>query len=820
MEGGAAANEWWFDQSESHDAESSESGEMSWVDWMDQSGAETGSPRQIAVPGVSVRRATEPASAGPRPKKHRQHYRHNALSADQVEQLLVQNLPTRPLILDIVTTPQAEVGGWLFKETGKGARPPNKSADKWRRGGGAGDATDLPSATEPRVRRRYGYLVPQGGLRPRLRYHQYCRLIPANADTGVADGNSSLGVAEDTSTWLFHVLPDASQQSPASSPAASQSRADQKPIARGPQTAAMAIANAHSRTTQVVGTLHVDARAEHPDHGQALLHLTSSTRQPGKTTNFVRFEEAGAEVGGIYHSDRGVQFRSGAGDFAEWHSALDPSELPFAEGSVVGLFGGKISLSTANADMVAVVSRRALCVGSFPGNDRAAEGDIIAYLGQVPVRVRGHVANGDPLVPSMEADGFAVSSKAMGSSTNQQLHLPVIGIAMSWLVPMDSSQREGMVNVLITPPSAQNQHIQPQPQQPQQPQHQHGIDPVLDFANYRQHSATKKRFLRHQCRVAVLIGVALSVALVCAINSTTPTVHSTSLAGVPNSETPDHAIGPRNNCSAWLEGCGQNGNCFASTCECAQGWGGEYCEDLLCDLAVSSPACAGSRTSTCLPLGESAGREHGVCWPEFYQMGATKATNRTSFVSRDQALNDLMYAPHGQFLGTYERLDGLHCGNMPIYKLDEAWNCTQRSSTGQGCVFGKSIPAFLFYRQANISGGGFWAVGLGSGDSGYSAPDCESNLLAFTNNMWAATCTECQHAHYNWNADGDNGYTLGAAPCQSNPAATGCRTAWQECIRDIVHPRADGLIGCSDPSTIDDDGATWRIIASIAVLAR
>eukprot|EP01048_Picozoa_sp_COSAG05_P032748 COSAG05_NODE_12736_length_456_cov_1.434174_1_plen_72_part_10 len=43
-------------------------------------------------------------------------------------------------------------------------------------------------------------------------------------------------------------------------------------------------------------------------------------------------------------------------------------------------FKGKLSLETAGADMMAVVSRRAIVVGSCPGGRQAQEGgDIVAY---------------------------------------------------------------------------------------------------------------------------------------------------------------------------------------------------------------------------------------------------------------------------------------------------------------------------------------------------------------------------------------------------------------------------------------------------------
>jgi hypothetical protein len=773
-----------------------------------------------------------------RPKRHRRHYARNALSVDQVEQLLLQDLPARPMILDVAATPQASVvAGWLFKEMGKQTRRP-LNGDKWRRGGGVSDAADLPSAQHPRVRRRYGYLIPRDEHRPRLRYHQYCRLIPVKADSGGDDGGSQLGAAEDTHAWLFHVLPEATQLSPTPLPAVPSMPPLQKHVHRNVPPVGTALANAGSRTTQILGTLHVDARVEDLNHGEALLHVNSHPRPHGKTTDFVRFAEAGVEVGGIYHADNGVQLRSAAGDFAEWHPALHASELPFDEGSVVGLFGGKISLTTDGADMVGVVSRRAMCVGAFPGKDEAPKGDIIAYLGQVPVRVTGDVAVGDKLVPSKKADGLAVSSKALETSTDQQLP-PIIGIAMSSFVIVGASLSESTVDALITPPSAQAQQQhhhhhhhhhhddeQQQQQQQQQQQEQQIIDPANDFANYSHASATKGR--RRHRSTAIAVGVALVVVLVCAIGSMLsslqqPDETSTPSTGFPDAMTPARAAGPTNNCSSWLDGCGEHGKCSASTCVCTQGWAGGSCEDLLCDLEEPSLICSSSLSkATCLGLKETADYRHngrqGVCWPDFYQIGMVKANDRATFNTRDQALHDLTYAPHGQFLGTYERLDGWSCADMPVYMLDEAWDCLQPPSTTHRdndsststwkCVTGNPIPAFLFYRQDNTTSGGHWVVGLGRPDGGYTEPDCESNLLVFTNTMWEAK---------NWNFNSD----VDTTPCQSNPAAVGCNMNWQECVRDLLYPRADGLIGCRSASLgfVGDFSANWHTVTSLAVRA-
>lgn len=161
---------------------------------------------RIAPP--AKRTASRSVDLKPQGKKQRRNYGGYALSADQVEELMDQDHKARPPILDPVAMAQAECGGWIFKETFKTIRSPDPRADKWKRGGGAGGATDLPFSQEPRVRRRYGYVISRGDSgtgSSRLRYHQYCRLISAKVD-GDQSGSSKKFV-EDSHIWLYHVLP-------------------------------------------------------------------------------------------------------------------------------------------------------------------------------------------------------------------------------------------------------------------------------------------------------------------------------------------------------------------------------------------------------------------------------------------------------------------------------------------------------------------------------------------------------------------------------------------------------------------------------------
>lgn len=105
----------------------------------------------------------------------------------------------------------------------------------------------------------------------------------------------------------------------------------------------------------------------------------------------------------------GIAFESGAGDYAEWLPRLDPSEtLHF--GDVVGVNGGKVSKKFSQAERFMVVSASPIVLGNMPDNQEGTEGsEKIAFMGQVPVKVRGVVHIGDYLLPSGEGDGLAIA---------------------------------------------------------------------------------------------------------------------------------------------------------------------------------------------------------------------------------------------------------------------------------------------------------------------------------------------------------------------------------------------------------------------------
>tara|TARA_Y100000385_G_scaffold284080_1_gene341430 strand:+ start:1919 stop:6988 length:5070 start_codon:yes stop_codon:yes gene_type:complete len=102
----------------------------------------------------------------------------------------------------------------------------------------------------------------------------------------------------------------------------------------------------------------------------------------------------------------GVTYQSGAADYAEWLPKLDPRET-LQPGQVVGFKSGGISLDTEDAQHLFVVSTLPMVLGNSPKNEQGYEK--AAFLGQVPVRVRGTVHSGDCILASGRSDGYGVA---------------------------------------------------------------------------------------------------------------------------------------------------------------------------------------------------------------------------------------------------------------------------------------------------------------------------------------------------------------------------------------------------------------------------
>lgn len=117
---------------------------------------------------------------------------------------------------------------------------------------------------------------------------------------------------------------------------------------------------------------------------------------------------------GYFWDNLGVAYESGSGDYAEWLPRLDAGEKIKA-GDIVGVFGGKITKTTAGAQQILAVSRAPIVLGNMPAKGNEARCEKVAFMGQVPVKVAGRVKEGDYIIPSGLGDGagIAVSPELM-----------------------------------------------------------------------------------------------------------------------------------------------------------------------------------------------------------------------------------------------------------------------------------------------------------------------------------------------------------------------------------------------------------------------
>ncbi|MCB9880784.1 MAG: hypothetical protein H6832_16585 [Planctomycetes bacterium] len=119
-------------------------------------------------------------------------------------------------------------------------------------------------------------------------------------------------------------------------------------------------------------------------------------------TNAIKVSAKGKALSG------GVVYGSKGADYAEWLPKLDPKDT-FQLGQIIGVFGGKISLRTKGADQVMAISRMPIVLGNLPADGETDAYEKAAFLGQVPVLVRGRCKAGDYVVPSGLEDGTAIA---------------------------------------------------------------------------------------------------------------------------------------------------------------------------------------------------------------------------------------------------------------------------------------------------------------------------------------------------------------------------------------------------------------------------
>ncbi|MBT6120191.1 hypothetical protein HOH45_01840, partial [bacterium] len=140
------------------------------------------------------------------------------------------------------------------------------------------------------------------------------------------------------------------------------------------------------------------------------------TTFPPHTSNFITFftgTEADptplGSIEGSYDSDTnidgGVTFSSGAADYAEYIEKLNEAET-MESGDIIGIFNGKATKKTNQSQHYMIVSSSPIIAGNWQGNNSNLV--LTAFLGQVPIKIKGQIKAGDYIIPSGKNDGYGI----------------------------------------------------------------------------------------------------------------------------------------------------------------------------------------------------------------------------------------------------------------------------------------------------------------------------------------------------------------------------------------------------------------------------
>ncbi len=139
----------------------------------------------------------------------------------------------------------------------------------------------------------------------------------------------------------------------------------------------------------------------------------------------------------------GVTYESGSADYAEYLERRSSSESMSA-GDIVSVIGGRISKQTQNASQMLVVSTNPAVLGNMQASADVARFEKVAFMGQVPVKVRGQVNIGDYIIPSGLNDGTGIGISPDKISANQ--YKLIVGVAWS---AATAGSKVSMINLAI-----------------------------------------------------------------------------------------------------------------------------------------------------------------------------------------------------------------------------------------------------------------------------------------------------------------------------------------------------------------------------------
>ena len=160
-----------------------------------------------------------------------------------------------------------------------------------------------------------------------------------------------------------------------------------------------------------------------------VMGLQAGPQDPGTGTNYISFyDRTGLSVGAIHGNGAGgVTYKTSGADFAEELPVAAGTPAPEA-GDLVAVRGDEISLTVGGADHLMIVSGQAAMTGNVKP-DADGRRVPVAFVGQVPVHLRGTAEVGDLVVASGRDDGTA---RAVAPSDYRRAeHGPIAGQAWS-----------------------------------------------------------------------------------------------------------------------------------------------------------------------------------------------------------------------------------------------------------------------------------------------------------------------------------------------------------------------------------------------------
>ncbi len=140
-----------------------------------------------------------------------------------------------------------------------------------------------------------------------------------------------------------------------------------------------------------------------------ILALRASTvNTPDLRQAFIRFFNPFGQLGAIQSIGNKIQLSGLSADYAECLPRLQADEV-IELGDIVGVFGGKITKTVTDAHHAMAITDRPIVLGNTPDPQDRHLYEPVAFLGQVPIKVRGSVQSGDFIIPCGLNDGTGIA---------------------------------------------------------------------------------------------------------------------------------------------------------------------------------------------------------------------------------------------------------------------------------------------------------------------------------------------------------------------------------------------------------------------------